>query len=253
MTPALLNIINTPEFAGAVFSKYACVPIEAMTPAEYEVASVGMAHGLLDYLKKDAGLNDDQTANVLLNLMAIGMGASEGIRKQAEGGGFWNTVLHPVDTVNTLTDRLGRAQGAGFFDRGWERVSGALGKAKDWIMDPNNIQKWAPSVIGGLGAFGASKAMGAGTGTALLAGAAGAAAPVAWNAYQQHQQKGKYDTLRKSIAPGEHDIDDPLASGKKPLSFYENNTSQKIRENSAIASKASNQLNSLPPPINFGF
>lgn len=267
--PALPPIVNTPEFAGAVLAKYASAPIEALTPQEYEVAAVNMAHGMLDYFKR-AGIDDNTAADNILSLIAVGMGAAEGMRKAAaEEAPSWGKsigqaaqtagkvvgqIASPVTSfANKAVEATGKAfdgarlgfdnpkaiesaQGgnklqagvqlamgdkeSGLIDRGIGAVKGAfgaqtvdkgqlataqqvakdgvwgtatrmLGQAGQWIMDPNNVPKWAPYAIGGLGMFAGAKAMGAGTGTALAAGVGGAlAAPHiakgfdAWNRAQ---------------------------------------------------------------------
>lgn len=67
-----------------------------------------------------------------------------------------------------------------------EGIGGIVTKGLNWMTDPNNLKTMAPYVIGGLGAFGIGKAMGAGNMGSLALGAAGAlGAPHLMSAFDQ--------------------------------------------------------------------
>ena len=79
----MTDIVNTPEFLGSVFYKYAGVPVVALSADEYEVMSHSMIHGIIDYFRKEALMSDEAIQDELLHLAAIGYGACQQMNKQA--------------------------------------------------------------------------------------------------------------------------------------------------------------------------
>lgn len=268
MTTDLPAIINTPEFAGAVLIKYASAPIECMTADEYQTASEGIARGMIEYFKKDAGLSDDQACDAILQLVAIGLGASAGIGKQASVGstldGWRDKVLggpggvagwgkrqagsivnkgiefvKSTDAGQAWAREIGDQQREKMWQEApgkiWDMAKGWVSDAGKWISNPDNIKTWAPYAIGGLGALGAAKVMGAGNGMALAAGAAGAiAAPHLVKGFQAWNSQKPNVAL--NAAPATED------ATKKSLPQQDPNQ-QKFDSGHAAAAQASAQMN----------
>jgi hypothetical protein len=109
MDTALPQIINTPEFLGAVMSKVANVSPELLTPEEFPTVAQHIFHGMSDYLQKEAGFTEENVISFTIGLAMTNPDFNEGFSKQAElldsikqyGSTVADKISHPGDAVNS--------------------------------------------------------------------------------------------------------------------------------------------------------
>lgn len=109
MDTTLPQIINTPEFLGAVMSKVGSVSPELLTPEEFPKVAQHLFQGMSDYLQKEAGFTEENVISFTIGLAMTNPDFNEGFSKQAGlldgikqyGSTVADKISHPGDAVNS--------------------------------------------------------------------------------------------------------------------------------------------------------
>lgn len=104
MDTALQQIINTPEFLGAVMSKVANVSPELLVPEEFPKVAQHIFQGMSEYLQKEAGFSED---NVIAFTIGLAMTNPDFEAVMAKNAGFVDSTRDAVSSgfhnvVNTI-------------------------------------------------------------------------------------------------------------------------------------------------------
>ena len=109
MDTILPQIVNTPEFLGAVMSKIANVSPELLTAEEFPKTAQYIFHGMSEYLQKEAGFTEENVISFTIGLAMTNPDFSEGFSKQAGlldgiqqyGSAVADKISHPGDAVSS--------------------------------------------------------------------------------------------------------------------------------------------------------
>jgi hypothetical protein len=254
MDTALPQIINTPEFLGAVMSKIANVSPELLTSEEFPKVAQHLFHGMSDYLQKEAGFTEENVISFTIGLAMTNPDFNEGFSKQAGlldsikqyGSTVVDKVSHPGDAVNSALNTgkamlTGAAAGyqhpdmvnglAGFADKAsgvWnDYVKPFWDKNKDSIINAG---------VGALVGAGGNLLMGGNSPvSAGLVGAAGGylAGPSIRDAYKN---------LTTPSATAQNPAVDPMAAATK-----QKLDAEKVRETINTTQGQQNLLNTQKP------